>query len=66
MKNTIAYIKANKTVIIKRTLIVAGTAVAISLVAYVAKNPDRFADDSIEITNHPDGSFTVSEVTPAS
>jgi hypothetical protein len=58
MKNAAAYIKANKVSIIKRTLIIAGTVAAITLVGYVAT---RSEDDSIMLTENPDGSFTVSE-----
>lgn len=43
MKNLIANIKANKTVIIRRSLIVLGSAVAITLVVLVANG--KFEDD---------------------
>lgn len=43
MKNFVATVKANKSVIIKRTLVVAGTVAAITLVAYVATRGEDLA-----------------------
>lgn len=45
MKNLVANIKANKTVIIKRTLVVAATAATIALVAYAVTRNDIAVDD---------------------
>lgn len=59
MKNAIAYAKANKVAIIKKTLIVVGTVAAIALIGYVATHNE---DLSIEINDLPEGGF---EVVPA-
>lgn len=59
MKNIIAYAKANKVSLIKKTLIVAGTVAAIALIGYVATQNE---DLSVNINELPDGGF---EVVPA-
>lgn len=59
MKNLFATIKTNKVKIIKHTLIATGTVAAIVLIGYAAtRNPDL----SIDITELPDGGFTVTPV----
>ena len=59
MKNIFATIKANKSAIIKHTLIATGTVAAIALIGYAAT---RTPDLSIEITDLPDGGFAVTPV----
>lgn len=57
------FVKENKTLVIATTsIIVVGTAALTLLNVAVAQG--FMEDDSVEITTHPDGSFTVSAVTP--
>jgi len=56
------FLKEHKKTIIIGIAIVAAAPV-LAIVAEKVKNGD-FADDSIMITNNPDGSFTVSEALP--
>ena len=60
MKNAIANIKANKAVIIRRSIIVVVSVVAISVVAYVVKNAEIEEDDVIITVAEDGNSFTVS------
>lgn len=57
-----AFLKENKKAIIITIVAVTATPV-LAMLAERVKNGD-FADDSIMITNNPDGSFTVSEAIP--